>query len=104
MQRTNTFEVRPLSEADRVLLLELLDASAACYNEVNYERRQAVFEARDDHDGRVPVSALKRAVRGATTQEHYRQRYIQTLGSAAPQQLVQKNWAAWKSFFTLLPS
>ena len=38
MRRTNTFAVRPLSDDDERLLLDLLDASASLWNELNYER------------------------------------------------------------------
>ncbi len=38
MKRTNTFAVRPLSDDGEHLLRELLDASAALWNEVNYQR------------------------------------------------------------------
>ena len=38
MKRTNTFSLRPLSNYGERLLRELLDASAALWNEVNYER------------------------------------------------------------------
>jgi putative transposase len=102
MQRTNTVDVRPLAHAERLLLIEVLDASSACFNEVNYARRQAYFEAKYDDPDEYTVTELKTRVRSAVTQEGYRQKYIQTLGSAAPQQLVQKNWAAWMGFFELL--
>lgn len=48
MQQTNTFAVRPRSDRERRLFVELLDASAACYNEVNSDRRQAHIESRSD--------------------------------------------------------
>jgi len=38
MKRTNTFAVRPLSDTGEQLLRDLLDASAALWNQVNYER------------------------------------------------------------------
>ncbi|CCQ34640.1 Neutral proteinase [Halorhabdus tiamatea SARL4B] len=38
MKRTNTLAVRPLSDAGEQLLRDLLDASAALWNEVNYQR------------------------------------------------------------------
>ncbi len=99
MTRTDMFEVRPRSHRDEILLLELLDASAACNNEVNYDRRQTLFDIQDNADNRVPVNELRSTVKHAVTQEEYRQQYIQTLSSSTPQQLVQKNWDAWKSFF-----
>jgi putative transposase len=39
MKRTNTFEVVPQPDADEESLRRLLDASAALWNEINYERR-----------------------------------------------------------------
>ncbi|WP_240730016.1 transposase [Halalkalirubrum salinum] len=100
--RCDTFEVRPRSHRDTLLLLELLDASAACNNQVNYDRRQTLFTTQDNADTRVPVNKLKSTVKQAVTQEEYRQQYIQTLGSAAPQQVVQKNWEPWKAYFAIL--
>ena len=41
MRRSNTFDVRSLSHRGRLALIELLDSSAACFNEINYDRRQA---------------------------------------------------------------
>ncbi len=38
MKWTNTFEVVPQSDEDGGLLRRLLDASAALWNEINYER------------------------------------------------------------------
>jgi len=38
MKRTNEFAVVPQSEEDEELLRRLLDASAALWNEINYER------------------------------------------------------------------
>jgi putative transposase len=74
----------------------------SCNNQVNYDRRQTLFETTDNADTRVPVSELKSTVKGAVTQEEYRQKYIQTLSSSTPQQLVQKNWEPWKAYFTVL--
>ena len=48
MRRANTFDVRPLSHRGRLALIELLDSSAACFNEINYDRRHAYFSARYD--------------------------------------------------------
>lgn len=41
-------------------------------------------------------------IKRTVTQEEYRQKYIQTLSSSTPQQLVQKNWEPWKSYFAVL--
>ncbi len=38
MKRTNTFAVRPLTNDDEQVLRDLLDASAALWNEINYQR------------------------------------------------------------------
>jgi len=38
MKRTNEFVVVPQSDKDKELLRRLLDASAALWNEINYER------------------------------------------------------------------
>ena len=40
MKRANTFDVIPQSPEDEELLRRLLDASAALWNEINYERRE----------------------------------------------------------------
>jgi putative transposase len=102
MRRANTFTVRPLSHRGRLALIELLDSSAACWNEINYDRRQAFLQKKEETDGDATVSELEPAVRNAVTQEEYRQQYIQQLSSSIPQQLVQKNWRTWKGFFALL--
>jgi hypothetical protein len=39
MKRANRFDVIPQSDEDEELLRPLLDASAALWNEINYERR-----------------------------------------------------------------
>jgi putative transposase len=87
MRRVNAFEVRPLSHRDRLLLLEVLDASAALWNELTYERRQAFFDDRD-------VWTIDA--------DEYRLKYKGVLGSATAQQLIRRNNEAWRSFFALL--
>jgi len=85
MKRANTFEVVPLSDTDEELLRCLLDASAALWNEINYERRENYA----DTDGDVwDIS-------------EYRGRYGGTLGASTVQQIERKNREAWKSFFSL---
>lgn len=76
MRRTNTFDVRPRSKKERVLLFELLDAAAALYNELTYERWRAFFGADDVW---------------AVDQAHYCSKYKGSLGSATAQQIVRKN-------------
>jgi len=85
MKRTNTFEAAPQTESDRELLLRFLDASAACWNEVNYERRQRFFDGED-----VWV------VDGVYDD------YVGVLGGATAQSMIKRNESAWQSFFALL--
>lgn len=47
MRRVNTFTVSPLRERDELILYEVLDASAALWNELTYHRRQAFFDYED---------------------------------------------------------
>ncbi|WP_082682168.1 RNA-guided endonuclease InsQ/TnpB family protein [Haloferax profundi] len=85
MKRSNTFEVVPQSEPDEEILRQLLDASAALWNEINYERRQKYT----DPDGDVwDIS-------------DYGERYGGILGYATVQQIERKNREAWRSFFAL---
>jgi putative transposase len=85
MKRSNTFEVVPQSDADEELLRRLLDASAALWNEINYERRENYA----DPDGDVwDIS-------------EYRGRYGGVLGASTVQQIERKNREAWRSFFAL---
>jgi len=85
MKRANTFDVVPQSENDEELLRRLLDASAALWNEINYERREQYA----DPDADVwDIS-------------EYRGRYGGTLGASTVQQIERKNREAWKSFFAL---
>jgi len=85
MKRANTFDVVPQSEKDEELLRRLLDASAALWNEINYERRENYADPdRDVWD----IS-------------EYRGRYGGILGASTVQQIERKNREAWKSFFSL---
>ncbi|CCQ36042.1 IS1341-type transposase ISNamo21 [Natronomonas moolapensis 8.8.11] len=84
MKRVNEFEIRPRTPEQREALLELLDASAALWNELTYNRRQAFF---DDN-----------SVWNATNPSD---RYKNVLGSATAQQIPRKNSEAWRSFFSL---
>ena len=85
MKRANTFEVIPQSDEDEELLRRLLDASAALWNEINYERRENYA----DPDGDVWDIT------------EYRGRYGGVLGASTVQQIERKNREAWKSFFSL---
>jgi putative transposase len=82
VRRTNTFAVRPLSDADERLLRDLLDASASLWNELTYERRQQFFDGESVWDT-----------------ADYRKQYVDVLGSATAQQVIRKNKSAWQSFF-----
>lgn len=85
MKRANTFEVIPQSDEDEEFLRRLLDASAALWNELNYERR----ENYEDPDADVWEIS------------EYRGRYGGVLGASTVQQIERKNREAWKSFFSL---
>ncbi|WP_339104238.1 transposase [Haloterrigena salinisoli] len=85
MKRTNEFEVVPQSDADEELLRRLLDASAALWNEINYERRTN-FENPDGDVWEI---------------DEYRGRYGGTIGASTVQQIERKNREAWRSFFAL---
>jgi len=85
VKRTNTFAVRPLSDADERLLRRLLDASASLWNEPNYERRQNYFEGQSVWET-----------------DDYRRRYVDVTGLPTAQQLIRKNGKAWESFFSLI--
>jgi len=85
MKRANEFVVVPQSDEDEELLHRLLDASAALWNEVNYERRQNYADPDAD------VWEIS----------EYRGRYGGVLGASTVQQIERKNREAWKSFFSL---
>jgi putative transposase len=85
MRRTNTFEVVPQSDEDEELLRRLLDASAALWNEINYERRENYADTDED----------------VWDISEYRGRYGGVLGASTVQQIERKNREAWKSFFAL---
>ncbi|EMA46019.1 transposase [Halococcus saccharolyticus DSM 5350] len=61
-----------------------MDASAALWNELTYERRQRFFDGESVWDT-----------------DDYRKRYVGVLGSATAQQVIRKNREAWRSFFSL---
>ena len=85
MKRTNTFAVRPLSEDGERLLRDLLDASAALWNEVNYERLMRY----NDEDGYEDVfEADTGRLEG---------RYKGVLGTSTAQQVIRTNSEAWRS-------
>ncbi|WP_336361289.1 RNA-guided endonuclease InsQ/TnpB family protein [Haladaptatus sp. ZSTT2] len=85
MKRTNTFDVVPQSDEDGELLRRVLDASAALWNEITYERRENYADPDSD------VWEIS----------EYRGRYGGVLGASTVQQIERKNREAWRSFFAL---
>src|SRR6056297_1984500 len=85
MKRANKFVVVPQSDEDGELLRRLLDASAALWNEINYERRENYADPDSD----------------VWDISEYRGRYGGVLGASTVQQIERKNHEAWKSFFAL---
>ncbi|WP_436346353.1 RNA-guided endonuclease InsQ/TnpB family protein [Natronorubrum sp. FCH18a] len=90
MKRTNTFTVRPLSDSGEQLLRDLLDASAALWNQVNYERLIR-YNDEDGFDGDVWDADTGR-LEG---------QYKGVLGASTAQQVIRKNSEAWRGFFDL---
>ncbi|MEF8871307.1 MAG: transposase, partial [Haloarculaceae archaeon] len=90
MKRTNTFTVRPLTDNDEQVLRDLLDASAALWNETNYQRLMR-YNDEDGFNGDVWDADTGR-LEG---------KYKSVLGASAAQQVIGKNTEAWESFFTL---
>ena len=88
MKRTNTFTVRSLSDDSEQLLRDLLDASAALWNEVNYERLMRY----NDEDG------FEGDVWDADTGQ-LEGKYKGVLGASTAQQVIRKNSEAWRGFF-----
>ncbi len=84
MKRVDEFEVRPRTPEQREALLNLLDASAALWNELTYNRCQAFFNGDSVWHATNPSD-----------------RYKDVLGSATVQQIPRKNSEAWRSFFAL---
>lgn len=84
MKRTNTFALAPTKEQHQ-RLLEIADACARLWNELNYRRRQSFFKGEINWESRDLYDKYKSIV-----------------GSATAQQILRKNSEAWKSFFALL--
>jgi len=89
MKRTNTFAARPLSPTGEQLLRDLLDASAALWNETNYER----LIRYDDEDG-LEDEDVWDADTGTLEGK-----YKDILGTSTAQQVIRKNSEAWRGFF-----
>jgi putative transposase len=88
MKRTNTFAVRPPSDDGEQLLRDLLDASAALWNEVNYQRLMR-YNDEDGFEGDLWDADTGR-LEG---------KYKGVLGTSTAQQVIRKNSEAWRGFF-----
>lgn len=84
MRRTNTFALAPSKEQHQ-RLLEIADACARLWNELNYRRRLSFFNGEINWENRDLYDKYKGIV-----------------GSATAQQIQRKNNEAWRSFFALL--
>jgi len=82
--------VRPLSDDGEQLLRDLLDASAALWNEVNYERLMR-YNGENGFKGDVWDADTGR-LEGE---------YKGVLGASTAQQVIRKNSEAWRGFFRL---
>ncbi|OIB55750.1 IS200/IS605 family transposase [Natrialba sp. SSL1] len=91
MKRTNMFTVRPLSEGGENLLRDLLDASAALWNETNYQRLIR-YNDEDGYEDEDVWDADTGRLEG---------RYKGVLGASTAQQVIRKNSEAWRGFFRL---
>ncbi|AGB38087.1 transposase [Natronococcus occultus SP4] len=91
MKRTNMFTVRPLSDSGEQLLRDLLDASAALWNQTNYERLMR-YNDEDGYGGEDVWDADTGQLEG---------RYKGVLGASTAQQVIRKNSEAWRGFFRL---
>ena len=90
MKRSNTFTVRPLSDDGEQVLQDLLDASAALWNEINYQRLMR-YNGEDGFEGDVwdaDTGALEGTYKGV-------------LGASTAQTVRRENSEAWRSFFRL---
>jgi len=91
MKRTNTFAVRPLTDDDEQVLRDLLDASAALWNEINYQRLMR-YNDEDGFEDEGVWDADTGALEG---------KYKGVLGASTAQTVRRANTKAWESFFTL---
>jgi putative transposase len=88
MKRTNTFAVRPLTDDDEQVLRNLLDASAALWNEINYQRLMR-YNDEDGFEGDVFEADTGR-LEG---------KYKGVLGASTAQTVRRTNSEAWRGFF-----
>ena len=92
MLRTNTLELKPTKQQQRILR-EMLVRSSAIWNVGNYKKRQAFF----NNDKRIPSYA--KLCKELKSHELYK-----SLGSAYSQQMLKKLDKSWKSFWKSLTS
>jgi putative transposase len=88
MKRTNRFAVRPLTDDDEQVLRDLLDACAALWNEINYQRLMR-YNDKDGFEGDVWDADTGR-LEG---------KYKSVLGASTAQTVRRANSEAWRSFF-----
>ena len=91
MKRTNTFAVRPLTDGDEQVLRDLLDASAALWNEINYQRLMR-YNDEDGFEDEDVWDADTGALEG---------KYKGVLGASTAQTVRRANTEAWRSFFEI---
>jgi len=89
MKRTNTFAVRPLTDDGEQVLRDLLDASAALWNEINYQRLMR-YNDEDGFEGEDVWDADTGALEG---------KYKGVLGASTAQTVRRANTEAWRGFF-----
>jgi putative transposase len=88
MKRTNTFTVRPLSDDGEQVLRDLLDASAALWNEITYQRLMR-YNDKDGFEGKVWDADTGR-LEG---------KYKGVLGASTAQTVRRANTEVWRGFF-----
>jgi len=88
VKRTNTFAVRPVTDDDERVLHDLLDASAALWNEINYQR---LIRYNDE-------KGFEGDVWDADTGQ-LEGKYKDVLGASTAQTVRRANSEAWRSFF-----
>jgi len=88
MKRANTFTVRPLSDDGEQVLRDLLDASAALWNEINYQRLMR-YNDEDGFEGEGVWDADTGALEG---------KYKNVLGASTAQTVRRANSEVWRGF------
>jgi len=89
VKRTNTFAVRPLTDDDEQVLRDLLDASAALWNEINYQRLMR-YNDEDGFEDEDVWDADTGKLEG---------KYKGVLGASTAQTVRRANSEAWRGFF-----